>query len=289
MKLYVENTHALKLSGIDVVDFFQRISTNDFRNFDRMKFIRTSFLNEKGRFVDFSIVYRFANSIYLIPSAGNLHNIIAHFEKYIIMDDVNFQTIPLKLNHLIPENDSDIETMSTVLVNSGFPVFEDLYSFRKYLIPDSGDIGDIFSQMKENVYPLSEGEFKLLSYANAYLYNFDEINDEINPLECKLKEYISFTKGCYIGQEVIARLDAQEKIPKTIVKVDSKIPLGKNDIIYSVADGKETECGFISSAGQNGQEFLGFGFIRSIYLNGIYNYYINKDINNIISITKYNN
>ena len=43
------------------------------------------------------------------------------------------------------------------------------------------------------------------------------MTDETNPLECGLKQYVSFTKGCYIGQEVIARLDTYDKISKHMV------------------------------------------------------------------------
>lgn len=286
MKLYVENTHALILSGVDVVDFLQRISTNDFRNFSNLNFIRTSFLNEKGRFVDFSIVYKFLKDIYLIPSSGNIQNLTVHFEKYIIMDDVNFMSAPLKLNYLIPENAIDIETLKPILSNPEFPVFEDLYRFRKFLIPD---FGDKLNESLKDLQPISSNEFKVISYDNAFLYSSDEINDEINPLECMLKEFISFTKGCYIGQEVIARLDSQDKLPKVLVKVHSMSPITGNDIIYTSIDGKEVECGFITSSVQNGNAYTGFGFIRYISLNNSYNYYINKDINSIISIIKYNN
>lgn len=34
-----------------------------------------------------------------------------------------------------------------------------------------------------------------------------ELTEQVNPLEANLEKFVSFTKGCYIGQEVIARLD----------------------------------------------------------------------------------
>jgi folate-binding protein YgfZ len=39
-----------------------------------------------------------------------------------------------------------------------------------------------------------------------------EIAESFNPYDAGLRQDISFTKGCYIGQEVIARLDTYQKI-----------------------------------------------------------------------------
>ena len=54
---------------------------------------------------------------------------------------------------------------------------------------------------------------------------------KINPLECGLYEYISFDKGCYIGQEVIARLHNYEKISRKLTYFISENPVKKNENI----------------------------------------------------------
>ena len=69
MKYYSENTHAFKLEGKDAKDFLQRISTNDIRNLNSLGSIRTAFLNEKGRLIDFCHLILFNNDLYLICSA----------------------------------------------------------------------------------------------------------------------------------------------------------------------------------------------------------------------------
>jgi folate-binding protein YgfZ len=43
------------------------------------------------------------------------------------------------------------------------------------------------------------------------------MTEAYNPLEAGLTQYISFTKGCYIGQEVIARLDTYDKVQRHLV------------------------------------------------------------------------
>jgi folate-binding protein YgfZ len=46
-----------------------------------------------------------------------------------------------------------------------------------------------------------------------------ELTEEVNPLEAGLEKFVSFTKGCYIGQEVIARLDTYKKLQKHLMGV----------------------------------------------------------------------
>jgi folate-binding protein YgfZ len=43
------------------------------------------------------------------------------------------------------------------------------------------------------------------------------LNDRHNPLEAGLRQAISFDKGCYVGQEVIARLNTYGKVSRKLV------------------------------------------------------------------------
>lgn len=46
-----------------------------------------------------------------------------------------------------------------------------------------------------------------------------ELTEEHNPLEAGLWHAVSFNKGCYIGQEVIARLDTYQKVKQRLMGV----------------------------------------------------------------------
>ena len=43
-----------------------------------------------------------------------------------------------------------------------------------------------------------------------------DIDANTNPLEARLDAIVSFTKGCYIGQEVVARLDSYKKLQRIL-------------------------------------------------------------------------
>jgi len=44
-----------------------------------------------------------------------------------------------------------------------------------------------------------------------------ELTEEHNPLEAGLRDAVAFDKGCYVGQEVVARLDTYDKVSRCIV------------------------------------------------------------------------
>lgn len=89
-----------------------------------------------------------------------------------------------------------------------------------------------------------------------------ELNEQYIPLEAGLWDAVSFTKGCYIGQEIIARMESRNKLAKTLVGLWLDASAG------SVAPGAtlfagETGVGTITSAaalpgGQSGCAAIGF-------------------------------
>jgi folate-binding protein YgfZ len=54
-----------------------------------------------------------------------------------------------------------------------------------------------------------------------------ELDERVNPHEANLVGSVSFTKGCYVGQEVVARLDTYDKVQRRLVGVRSE-----NELTY---------------------------------------------------------
>ena len=92
-----------------------------------------------------------------------------------------------------------------------------------------------------------------------------ELGDRYNPLEAGLIGSINFHKGCYIGQEVIARLDTYQKIQKRLVKVKFSDNINVEDDCVLTKDGQEvgniTSFGFVPGAG----ETIGLGYIKNAF------------------------
>ena len=72
-----------------------------------------------------------------------------------------------------------------------------------------------------------------------------ELTATVNPLEAGLRFAISFHKGCYIGQEVIARLEHYEKVRRRLMGLylEEEIPAGETRL---EAEGREV--GWLTSS-----------------------------------------
>jgi len=86
-----------------------------------------------------------------------------------------------------------------------------------------------------------------------------ELNEEFIPLEAGLWADVSFNKGCYTGQEIIARMESRGKLARTLVAVALDGPASAGAEWSS--DGRKQ--GVLTSAVQRPDgAWIGLGFVR---------------------------
>lgn len=282
MRVFKERIEILRLKGKDVQEFLQRVSTNDFKIFDENTVKRTVFVSDKGRIVDLVTVLKLVDEFILVCSAARERQMSDFLNKYIVTEDFEIEYDKCTKYTLIPEFDHDYEYLSGCNFLEGNYLYLDEYRFRNIVLLSLNEESDFAKVLLEHCEYISNEDFKSFAIERGYLYDSKELNEEINPLECGLKEFVSFNKGCYIGQEVIGRMDSQGKVPKVMVKINSDFELKEGDKIYFKDAGTENECGFVTSAGKSSYDFTGLGFIRSTGLNENFKYYINNDAERVI-------
>jgi tRNA-modifying protein YgfZ len=86
-----------------------------------------------------------------------------------------------------------------------------------------------------------------------------ELTEDYNPLEVGLWQTISFSKGCYIGQETIARLNTYKGVKQYLwgVKLAGSVAVGT----VITVDGEKV--GVLTSCSEIDGEILGLGYVRS--------------------------
>ena len=85
-----------------------------------------------------------------------------------------------------------------------------------------------------------------------------ELNENYIPLEAGLWDAVSFSKGCYIGQEIIARMESRQRLAKTLVKLHlSALPA-----LGAAISIDERNVGTITSAVQTDQGVMALGFVK---------------------------
>jgi folate-binding protein YgfZ len=89
-----------------------------------------------------------------------------------------------------------------------------------------------------------------------------ELSEQFNPYDLNLLEFVSFSKGCYIGQEVISRINTYQKIRKRLtgLLIDAPPSGGRARVMKA-----ETEVGVVTSWTRVGTDsaFPGLAVVRA--------------------------
>ncbi|MBI4200956.1 MAG: aminomethyl transferase family protein [Chloroflexi bacterium] len=91
-----------------------------------------------------------------------------------------------------------------------------------------------------------------------------ELSEEVNPWEVNLRRYIHFEKGCYVGQEVILRLNTYQKVQRHLRGLALSSPGVKEGARLSQG-GKE--AGIVTSVAKHpvSGEAIGLGLVRAAF------------------------
>jgi folate-binding protein YgfZ len=243
--LRINNTRVLiQMTGQDVLDFLHRISTNKLKDLKNLEKRDTIFLNEKGRFIDRTTLVSLDNEFLLIGSANEKNCLLSWINKFIITEDIQTKDVSgkyLLLEFIGPQSESFISLLigkeNHISDQSNVRRFDvDGFTFRLFMNTESNNI-KVFkllidrercSDFIEHLYSIKsvfdfdligDDAFNAFRVENGIPAFPNEINPETNPHEVNLIDDVCFTKGCYIGQEVIARLDSYDKVQRKLYRV----------------------------------------------------------------------
>jgi len=227
-----KSTIMYRIEGKQSIDFLDRISTNKISVKTKNISSKTIITDNKGSIVDilsYSIINE--NQINIVIKKNNVKKTLNHIRDFIILEDINFiLDQPIIRLSTFNIDDFTIQKLQKQSLLS-FKYEKDLINSSEFFIYENE-----FEKLSINV--LQDNKTQKISNKEANLIDlytkkikFDNKVSKINPLECGLYEYISFDKGCYIGQEVIARLHNYEKISRKLTYFISENPVKKNENI----------------------------------------------------------
>ncbi len=238
----------LKIWGKDALDFLNRISTNDLRGLTAGTGAGTVLTDEKGKMIDFMTIYVLKagedyQEIFALLNYEAIEKVKSWFNKLIIMDDVKFEDVTddyvvlsvygpnigdviksdFKVDH---KHFLDISNMPLYNFIRGFMLEHEVILARTNeflmqgynLIFRSDAVVEIWKLLTDKkVTPIGQEIFELLRIESGVPAYGKEITQDYNPLEANLGKFVSFSKGCYIGQEVLARIDSYNKLQRRLV------------------------------------------------------------------------
>ncbi|HPN38570.1 MAG TPA: glycine cleavage T C-terminal barrel domain-containing protein, partial [Melioribacteraceae bacterium] len=234
--------------------------------------------------------------------------LFAWFERYIISEDISLEDYTDKiiileligkqtesfLSLMIDENFDSLTDSNVIKCNvEGFDFYllkrKEINNFNKYwLIFEDYAIKDVYDFIINNksFYDLQfvgETAYNIFRVENGIPYAPYEIIHRVNPHEVRLLSEVDFTKGCYIGQEVIARLDTYDKVQRFMFGIlfeNGERLLSNTEDVVLFNESKK-EVGFVTSVIKSELygKYAGLGFIKKEFmeLGSVYDVYINEE------------
>lgn len=253
----------LEFTGADAARFLHNYCSSDIKAIGDCETVETFFPNEKGRILAFAFIERDGDRYFVSGSPGTAAALEPHLGKYALFDKVEIANRSDEeksfLVYGVEAAATIDEAIGTALAENGHSsacrrihsVCETIHeSFRVF-----GASSEI-DAMRNAVVSAGavEGDDELAEFkrieAGVPVVGVDVTDKNLVQEAARTGFAVSFTKGCYLGQEPIARLDAMGHTNKQLRTIRFAEP---------VAVGGEVLCddkpaGVISSvATQNGQ------------------------------------
>ena len=282
----------LKAAGDDALDLLNRLSTNGIVNLAPGQGAPTILTTDRGRILDLLGVVNTGDYVLLVTSPGCQQAVIGWLDRYTIMEDLTVEDISAETaaftlcgpasaaslaGVIAPEvTVDDLEGMGPYSVLEGVIAGSEALVTRRPLgdlvafdvVLDTGSEAAVWEALSEaGATPVGTEAFNTALVQNAVPRHGREMGDAYNPLEAGLIGSVDFAKGCYIGQEVIARLDTYQKVQRYLVRLrfsqDARVSEDAGLELEGGNVGKVTSLATIPSTGQ----LVGLGYVRTARAN----------------------
>ncbi|MCG3118495.1 MAG: Aminomethyltransferase [bacterium] len=235
----------LRVSGKDRETLLHRLTTNEMRHLPVGAGVVNIFTNAKGRVVDVVEMFTEAESIFLLTSPGRVSMVKQWIEKYTFIEEVRCEDLTAQFGVISLLGEESAALLQKVFAwDVGNLPAQHTRTFvvegRRVLVQRSGlitpvqfnlmvaadDLKKFWQLLITQATPAGHAAYEMLRIHRGLPRMEKEITDEYNPHEVGLLPFINFDKGCYIGQEVIARLDSYQKVQRQLagVRLDLSAP-----------------------------------------------------------------
>lgn len=231
------NRSIIEVSGDDAMNFLHNLITNDIKNND---YCYSYALTNQGRYLfDFFVLKLLATRFFI---------------------DININQSDLFKNHLV-----QYKLRAKIEVNDLTTAYQVIYSKQQLQLnshqdPRYNQLGFRSIINKDDFLATTriEGLYQQDKYNFAIVDGYDDlIANRSIPIEYGAEELnaISYSKGCYIGQEVVSRTKYQGVVRKKIFKLSINIDSGNTGSLDIAKDDEiianNTKIGVVCSAYQN--------------------------------------
>ncbi len=262
-----DTSHLSRLcfTGRDHLDFLHRMTTNHFQGLQPGAGLEAVFTDNRGRIIELGTFYRAGGTTLAVLSPGGREKIPAWLDRYIFAEQIATEDLSAELAmfELVGPQASTLVALTLGkdlhsaadhhLLNE--PLAEGIWLARLDRFGHVGlramgpaaELGGWWAKLRAaGAQPLGEEAWEMLRIEAGLPLQGRELGEEHNPWEANLGRTVHMNKGCYIGQEVIARLDTYDKVKQRLMGLE--LPEGSVPVAGTVLRAGTAEAGRLTSA-----------------------------------------
>jgi folate-binding protein YgfZ len=226
----------VRLTGRDRAALLQRLTTNDLVRLNAGAGARTVLINSHARILDLLMVYALPEHLLVITSPGQGGALVRYlqnrifFQDKVTVEDLSNDTIQLDLYGpqaaVLIQQATSVDPQEWPLHHIQAASIDSAQVWIARTLPIGGagftilaqrGDADLVHQAFASAQQLDADTFDVLRIEHGYPAPKRELSTEYIPLETGLNDAISFTKGCYVGQEIIARMESRNRLAKRLM------------------------------------------------------------------------
>lgn len=272
----------ISLTGGDRVRWLNGMVTNNIRDLEPGRGVYAFLLNPQGHILGDLYAYNRGESVLVDTDQSQAEKILTVFDKYIIMDEVDVANVTDQLTTIgiagprsgevlraagfdVPELKA-LQFVATAWQQIGVTLVRGdnscVESFELWL--SHGDRGKVYQALvKAGARPVDTSALELLRIAAGIPRYGVDIRERDLPQETEQERALNFSKGCYVGQEIVERIRSRGQVRRKFIGLEFNGSLAAPGSKIQV-EGKD--AGEITSAASlpasGGERRVALGYIR---------------------------
>jgi tRNA-modifying protein YgfZ len=240
------NSSLLQLKGEDRIRFLHNQTTNNIQSLKSGQNCNTVFVNSTGRTLDLVTAYILEEAIWIKVSANRRQFLFNWMDRFLFpMDKVDLTDISeqyISVSLVGKQSDDFLQKLDFTLPEANHQSLVKFKNISFYIVQGNElnlpgytliialDQLTIFQNLlqSQGITQISDRVWEHLRITQGRPMPEQELTEDYNPLEAGLWKAISFEKGCYIGQETIARLNTYKGVKQRLwgIKLSESVEVG---------------------------------------------------------------
>lgn len=220
--------------GRDRARLLHNITTNEVKKMAAGAGCYAFLLNPQGRIQADLLMFCFPDWLLIGVEPETREKVLQHIRRYIIADQVELEDAAAQLAEIAVEGPAAEATLNAM----GAPVPAPGYAHAAWnsatvarvsltgqpgfriFIPEAGKAGLIRRLEAAGAKPASPEDARTVRIENGIARYGEDIDDTCLPQETERMHAVSFTKGCYLGQEIVERIRARGSVHRKLRRIE---------------------------------------------------------------------